>query len=61
MYLSGIDFPNQILDAIQNDKLVVFAGAGASAGKPTDLPGFYKLTEKIAEDTGEPIHKKHRL
>lgn len=29
MFLNGIDFPNQIIDAIKEDRLVVFAGAGA--------------------------------
>ena len=33
MYLNNIDFPNQILDAVQDNKLVVFAGAGASVDK----------------------------
>lgn len=55
MYLNGIDFPNCLLNAIREDKLVVFAGAGASAGKPTLLPDFMKLTKEIAEDTGQSI------
>ena len=42
MYLNNIDFPNQILDAVQDNKLVVFAGAGASVDKPTSLPNFAK-------------------
>lgn len=55
MYLNNIDFPNQILDAILENKLVVFAGAGASMGKPTSLPDFLELAEKIAEGTGKTI------
>lgn len=55
MYLNNINFPNQILDAIQNDKLVVFAGAGASVDKPTSLPNFVKLAKEIAEGTGQVI------
>lgn len=27
MYLNGIEYPNQILDAIKTNSLVVFAGA----------------------------------
>ena len=55
MFLNNIDFPNRILDAIRNNSLVVFAGAGASAGKPTSLPNFKELAEKIAEGTGQTI------
>lgn len=52
MHICGIDFPNQIIEAINNKKLVVFVGAGVSMGKPTSLPDFEKLTEMIAEGTG---------
>lgn len=52
MYICGIDFPNQIIEAINNKKLVVFVGAGASMGEPTRLPDFENLTKKIAEGTG---------
>ena len=57
MFLNNIEFPNQILDAIREDKLVVFAGAGASAGKPTLLPNFVELAKEIAEGTGRDIKK----
>ncbi len=53
MYLKNIDFPNQIIDAIREDKLVVFAGAGASAGEPTSFPNFVDLANRIADGTGE--------
>ena len=58
MYLNNIDFPNQILDAIQENKLVVFAGAGASVDKPTALPNFVDLAKEIAEDTGKTLKKE---
>ena len=58
MYLNNIDFPNQILDAIQKNKLVVFAGAGASVDKPTSLPNFADLAKEIAEDTGKTLRKE---
>ena len=51
MIINGIDFPNQIVEAIKDRKLVVFAGAGASVGEPTSLPDFKELAEKIAEGT----------
>lgn len=57
MFLNGIDFPNQIIDAIKEDRLVVFAGAGASVDKPTSLPNFEKLAKEIAEGTGHTLEK----
>lgn len=57
MFLSDINFPNQILDAIREDKLVVFAGAGASMERPTYLPNFAKLAGEIAEGTGRILKK----
>ena len=30
MYIDEINFPNEIIEAIRNNNLVVFAGAGAS-------------------------------
>ena len=58
MFFNEIDFPNQIVDSIRNGKLVVFAGAGASTGKPTSLPNFEDLTKKIAEGTTEELKQK---
>ena len=58
MYLNDIDFPNKIIDSIQDRNLVVFAGAGASVDPPTSLPNFEKLAGKIAEGTGYTLKKK---
>ena len=57
MILNGINFPNELLEAIQNKTLVVFAGAGASVGAPTSLPNFVDLAKKIAEGTGKIIYE----
>lgn len=43
---------NQVLDAIRDDRLVVFAGAGVSMGPPANLPDFDKLAKDIAAGTG---------
>lgn len=51
MIINGINFPNQIVEAIKDRNLVVFAGAGASVGEPTSLPNFKEIAEKIAEGT----------
>lgn len=52
MLLNGINYPNKIIDDLNNNKLVIFAGAGVSMGAPTNLPDFKKLTSMIAEGTG---------
>ena len=49
MVLNDINFPNEIVDALHENRLVVFAGAGASMGAPTLLPSFETLANKIAE------------
>lgn len=57
MKLSGIDFPKTLLDALSNDSLVIFAGAGVSMGDPANLPDLKRLTETIAEGTGKILSK----
>ena len=52
MKIADIDFPKPILDALRDDKLVVFAGAGVSMGEPADLPSFSELVRAIARGTG---------
>ena len=46
MYIDEINFPNEIIEAIRNNNLVVFAGAGASVDAPTSLPNFEDLANK---------------
>ena len=53
MFIDEINFPNEVIETIRNNNLVVFAGAGASVDAPTSLPNFVDLTKKIAEGTGE--------
>lgn len=55
MKIGGLDFPRPILNALRDDKLVVFAGAGVSMGKPASLPSFTKLAMAIAQGTGEEL------
>lgn len=50
--LGTIEFDDRILDALRDDKLVVFAGAGVSMGPPSNLSSFSKLTCDIAQGTG---------
>ena len=53
MKIAGIDFPEQLLTALRDKRLVVFAGAGISMGKPAKLPNFTHLAKRIAEGTGK--------
>lgn len=61
--LGSIQINDCILDAISDDRLVVFAGAGVSMGSPANLPNFLKLAKGIAVGTGltlqelEPIDR----
>lgn len=58
MKLGPIDFPDSLLKAIRNDRLVVFAGAGVSMGKPANLPNFEKLAWDIGlEEPKKPIDR----
>lgn len=50
--LGTIDFDDRIFDALRDDKLVVFAGAGVSMGSPSNLASFEKLATDIAQGTG---------
>ena len=54
MKIKGVDFPVGLLNALRDEKLVVFAGAGVSAG----LPSFRKLAEQVAEGSGESRTRK---
>ena len=53
MKIANIDFPLPLLSALDDNELVVFAGAGVSMGKPAELPDFKGLADGVAENTGE--------
>ena len=59
--LGAIDFDDCILDALRDDRLIVFAGAGVSMGPPSNLASFWKLTCDIAKGIGlapsEPLDR----
>lgn len=61
MYISGIDFPDKIVKALNEGTLLVFVGAGVSMGAPTSLPHFTKLTQNIAEGSGYSYSDKDQL
>lgn len=50
--LGAIEFYDCVLDALRDDNLAVFAGAGVSMGPPSNLASFWKLASDIAQGTG---------
>ena len=56
MRIAGINFPPDLLSALRNGQLVLFAGAGASKGEPTSLFDFKQLAIRIAHGTGETLN-----
>ena len=55
MTIGGVDFPEPLLNALRDGRLVVFAGAGVSMGSPAGLPSFRELAEEVAKGTGKSI------
>ena len=55
MKISGIDFPEPLLAALRDNRLVIFAGAGVSMGAPASLPSFDRLAKQIARGTGQEM------
>lgn len=58
MKLNNIEFPYDLIESIQNNSLVVFAGAGVSMGEPTKLPSFANLTRLIARNTPNRLGRR---
>jgi hypothetical protein len=52
-----LQIPEPLLIAQQEGRLVVFAGAGVSIGRPSNLPSFLELTELIARRRLTPREK----
>ncbi len=57
MKIAGIQFPEPLLAALRDGRLVVFAGAGVSMGAPARLPSFTDLTRLIATGTGKALQE----
>lgn len=53
--LGSIEFDECILDALRDNELVIFAGAGVSMGAPSGLASFEKLASDIAFGTGQIV------
>lgn len=49
MKFRNVEFNDDLMNALRNDNLVVFAGAGVSAGAPANLPSFDGLTQRVGK------------
>lgn len=58
MEIAGTNFPEELLNALQDDQLVIFAGAGVSMGPPANLPSFGRLTDQISQRCNIPARDK---
>jgi hypothetical protein len=52
VWVAGVDVPWTLIEALRDDRLVIFVGAGASIAPPSDLPDFRRLAADIAADAG---------
>lgn len=48
MRIAGVEFPEPLLNALCDGRLVIFAGAGVSMGEPVHLPSFRNLACQLA-------------
>lgn len=52
MKIGSIEMDANIIKALRDHELVIFAGAGVSMGAPSNLPSFEELSKNIARGTG---------
>ena len=60
MKIAGVEFPERLLNALRDGRLVVFAGAGVSMGPPAGLPDFKGLARHVARGTALTIGEFER-
>lgn len=62
MWITGdVELPDEILDAHERGELVFFVGAGASMGKPSNLPHFHNLARRLARMASHPFSTRGGL
>ncbi len=49
MRIHGVEIPDTLTEAVEENRLVVFAGAGVSMQPPSPLPDFTELVEEITK------------
>ncbi|SPM41915.1 hypothetical protein MNAB215_4132, partial [Mycobacterium numidiamassiliense] len=50
-WFGEVEIPHELVEAQQKGELVLFVGAGASIGAPSNLPGFWRLAETIRDES----------
>ncbi len=55
MLIRGINFPDELVRASRNGRLVIFVGAGVSKPPPSNYPDFAELAEEVA--TGQSLKR----
>src|SRR5947209_15693846 len=51
MQIGPLEIPEEVLTALEENRLVIFAGAGVSIPSPSSLPSFQRLVESIVGRT----------
>ena len=56
MWISGkVELPDGVIDAMSENRLVVFAGAGVSVDPPAGLPSYLDLIKQLGADAHRPL------
>lgn len=60
MRIQGVEIPDELTKAVEEDRLVVFAGAGVSMQPPDPLPDFTELVKDITQAVrpGQPAPQR---
>ena len=61
MRFNGVKLPAEVLEAQDEGRLVVFAGAGVSVPAPSNYPGFPGLVQQIGGGSEKPENKKFEV
>ncbi len=61
MFFADTQLPDDLLIALEENRLVIFAGAGISMAPPSSLPSFPKLALELCEDGVEFGDEDQRL
>jgi len=55
-----VDIPTELIRAQEEERLVVFAGAGVSMAAPSNIPGFVDLAKAVAKSYGQKYYVKQQ-
>ncbi|MGC9321355.1 MAG: SIR2 family protein [Kosmotogaceae bacterium] len=55
-----VDIPTELIRAQEEERLVVFAGAGVSMASPSNIPGFVDLAKAVAKSYGQKYYVKQQ-